>query len=58
MILVLRPDATLEQIDHAVERIKELGFTPHLSRGERRTIIGVIGDETMPNAEMLLQILS
>ena len=56
MILVLRPDATLEQIDHAVERIKELGFTPHLSRGERRTIIGVIGDETMPNAEMLLQI--
>jgi 3-deoxy-7-phosphoheptulonate synthase len=56
MILVIRPDATLEQIDHVVGRIKELGFTPHVSRGERRTIIGVIGDETKPQADMLLQI--
>jgi 3-deoxy-7-phosphoheptulonate synthase len=51
MILVLRPEATLEQIDHAVERVKELGFTPHLSRGESRTIIGVIGDERKPQTE-------
>jgi 3-deoxy-7-phosphoheptulonate synthase len=56
MILVIRPDATLEQIDHVVDRIKELGFTPHVSRGESRTIIGVIGDETKPGAEMLQQI--
>ena len=56
MILVIRPDATLEQIDHVVDRIKELGFTPHVSRGEARTIIGVIGDETKPQADMLLQI--
>ncbi len=56
MILVIRPDATLEQIDHVVDRIKELGFTPHVSRGETRTIIGVIGDETKPQADMLLQI--
>lgn len=56
MILVIRPDASLETIDHAIERIKELGFTPHVSRGETRTIIGVIGDETKPAAEMLLQI--
>jgi 3-deoxy-7-phosphoheptulonate synthase len=56
MILVIRPDASLEVIDHAIERIKELGFTPHVSRGETRTIIGVIGDETKPQADMLLQI--
>ncbi len=56
MILVLRPDATLEQVDHVLERIKELGFTPHVSRGESRTIVGVIGDETKPQADMLLQI--
>jgi 3-deoxy-7-phosphoheptulonate synthase len=53
MILVMRPDATLAQIDHAVERVTELGFTPHVSRGESRTVIGVIGDETKPQAEML-----
>ncbi len=56
MILVIRPDASLETIDHAIARIKELGFTPHVSRGESRTIIGVIGDETKPEAHMLLQI--
>ena len=53
MILVLRPDATTQQIDHLLERIQELGFTPHLSRGERRTIVGVIGDETKPQSETL-----
>jgi 3-deoxy-7-phosphoheptulonate synthase len=56
MILVIRPDATLEQIDHVVDRIKELGFKAHVSQGERRTIIGVIGDETKPQSDMLLQI--
>src|SRR5438093_848995 len=51
MILVIRPDASLEQIDHVIERVRELGFTPHVSRGESRTIVGVIGDETKPGTE-------
>ncbi len=53
MIIVLRPDSTEEQIDHVLERIRELGFKPHLSRGERRTIVGVIGDESKLQAEPL-----
>ena len=51
MILVIRPDATLDQIEHVIERVRELGFTPHVSRGEARTIVGVIGDETKPQTE-------
>src|SRR6476619_1082600 len=51
MILVIRPDASLEQIEHVIERVKELGFTPHVSRGESRTIVGVIGDETKPETQ-------
>ena len=51
MILVLRPDATEPQIEHIIQRIGELGFAPHVSRGEQRTIIGVIGDERKPQAE-------
>jgi 3-deoxy-7-phosphoheptulonate synthase len=51
MILVLRPEATLDQVEHVIERVKELGFTPHVSRGESRTIVGVIGDETKPQTE-------
>src|SRR5437867_4282961 len=41
MILVIRPDASLEQIEHEIERVRELGFTPHVSRGESRNILRV-----------------
>ena len=53
MILVISPDATPEQIDHIIERVTELGYKPHVSRGEQRTIIGAIGDETKPQSETL-----
>ncbi len=53
MIIVLRPGSTPQQIDHILERIQELGLRPHVSRGEHRTIIGVIGDETKMQAEPL-----
>src|SRR5438270_3275276 len=53
MIIVLRPNSTDEQIDHILERIQELGLKPHLSRGQLRTIIGVIGDEDKLLAEPL-----
>jgi 3-deoxy-7-phosphoheptulonate synthase len=66
MIIVLRPDSTPEQIEHILEHIQQLGFKPHLSRGEKRTIIGVIGDEdklqgqplsAIPGVEQVLPIL-
>ncbi len=66
MIIVLRPDSTQEQIDHVLERIEELGFQAHFSKGELRTIIGVIGDENklqnqplsaIPGVEQVLPVL-
>jgi 3-deoxy-7-phosphoheptulonate synthase len=56
MIIVLNPASTAEQIQHIVDRIQELGFKPHLSRGEVRTIIGVIGDEEKLQVEPLAAI--
>src|SRR3954471_3696810 len=56
MIIVLRPGSSDQEIDHVIERIKDLGFKAHLSRGELRTIIGVIGDESKLQAEPLLAI--
>jgi 3-deoxy-7-phosphoheptulonate synthase len=53
MIIVLRPNSTDEQIKHVVDRIEELGFVPHVSKGVARTIIGVIGDEQKLQAEPL-----
>ncbi|MFO0846764.1 MAG: 3-deoxy-7-phosphoheptulonate synthase [Gemmataceae bacterium] len=66
MIIVLRPESTEAQIQHILDRIAELGFKPHVSRGELRTIIGVIGDESklraeplqaIPGVEQVLQVL-
>jgi 3-deoxy-7-phosphoheptulonate synthase len=56
MIIVVRPDATEAQIQHILDRVQELGFTPHYSRGEQRTIIGAIGDESKVPAESLAAI--
>lgn len=67
MIIVLKPGATDREIEHLVARIKEVGLTPHLSKGEERTIVGVIGDERVlqtqpltafPGVEKVLPILS
>src|SRR5262245_58982836 len=54
MIIVLRPDSTQEQLDHLLAHIKEIGLQAHLSKGEVRTIIGVIGDEDKVRAEPLV----
>src|SRR6266436_3290975 len=56
MIIVLRPNPSQREIDHILDRIQELGYRAHLSRGELRTIIGVIGDENKLQAEPLAAI--
>lgn len=43
-IIVLRPDATDEQIERIVKKLEAKGLKPHVSKGTERTIIGVIGD--------------
>ncbi len=47
MIIVLKPSVTEEEIQHIVDRIQQYGLKTHISRGEERTIIGAIGDETI-----------
>ncbi|HXV16045.1 MAG TPA: 3-deoxy-7-phosphoheptulonate synthase [Gemmatimonadaceae bacterium] len=46
MIIVTRADVTEQELDHIRERIEAAGLRTHLSRGERRTIVGCIGDES------------
>jgi 3-deoxy-7-phosphoheptulonate synthase len=45
LILILKSETSDEQIDHILERVRELGCEPHLSRGTFRTVVGIIGDE-------------
>ncbi len=45
MIVVMRSGATAAQIADVLRRVETEGLRAHLSRGEERTVIGVIGDE-------------
>ena len=53
MIIVLKPDATKDQVKHIVDKVKKLGLKPWVSKGAERTIIGVIGVEDAIRLEPL-----
>ena len=51
MILTLKPQATKSQIEAITKKIKELGFSPHVTSGKEMTIIGVIGENAIRTRE-------
>ena len=53
MIIVMASGATEADIRHVVSRVEELGLKAHVSQGEERVIIGVIGDERSLQRERL-----
>lgn len=62
----MESNSTHEQIENVVDTIKKHGFRPHISYGEEKTIIGVIGDErlisdsifkSLPGVENVIPIL-
>jgi len=67
MIIVMQKGASKKLIDHVIDRIKVLGYTPHPIYGEQRTVIGAIGDErgkfrlesltSVPGVESVMPIL-
>jgi 3-deoxy-7-phosphoheptulonate synthase len=52
MIVVMKQNAAQSQIERVTDRVEELGLHTHLSQGEERTIIGIIGDERPVNLDM------
>ncbi|MDK1031180.1 MAG: 3-deoxy-7-phosphoheptulonate synthase [Planctomycetia bacterium] len=54
MIIVLKANATGEDLQTVVDRIREMGLDAHVSQGEFRTIIGAIGDESKLRLERFL----
>ena len=65
MIVVMKPNATEENIKLVTSTIESLGLDAHLSRGRSLTIIGVVGDkrkfleknpETMPGVDRIVPI--
>jgi 3-deoxy-7-phosphoheptulonate synthase len=56
MIIITRPGITEAELDHLRERVETLGLRTHISRGERRTIVGCIGDDSLLEEVALLAI--
>jgi 3-deoxy-7-phosphoheptulonate synthase len=45
MIIVMRHEASEEDLDRVVGVIEKLGYKAHLIRGVERTVVGAVGDE-------------
>jgi len=43
MIVNMSDSATEDQIEHIIQRIREAGFQPHVTRGTERTIVAAVG---------------
>lgn len=56
MVIVMKSDATIKQASAVIQKVTQLGFKPHLSKGAKRTIIGLIGNgkKISPDDLMLL----
>ncbi|MEZ4863978.1 MAG: 3-deoxy-7-phosphoheptulonate synthase [Caldilineaceae bacterium] len=57
MIIVMKQGASQPEIEAVVKRVEELGKKVHLSRGEARTIIGVIGADEHTISEANFEVL-
>ncbi len=66
MIIVMRRDATPEDITGVVERLRSIGCEAHVSEGQVQTVIGAIGDrdvigrlpwEAMPGVERAVPVV-
>jgi 3-deoxy-7-phosphoheptulonate synthase len=44
MIIIMKQDATKEQVEAVIRRVKEAGLEVHLSEGKDKTVIGLVGD--------------
>lgn len=56
MMIIMRTDATQEQIAAVVERVEVNGLRAHLSSGTERTVIGAIGDGRPVIQDQFLQL--
>ena len=54
MVAVLKPGATQQQIDNLVAWLKSRGLDVHISVGRYHTILGLIGDTSQIDVDLLL----
>src|SRR5258708_7487014 len=53
MIVNMSEKATQQEIEHVIERIREAGYQPHITRGTERTIVAAVGSGRRHEIEAL-----
>ena len=53
MIVNMSEKATEQEIAHVIERIREAGYQPHVTRGVERTIVAAVGNGRRHEIEAL-----
>jgi 3-deoxy-7-phosphoheptulonate synthase len=53
MIINMSDGATEEQINHIIDRVREAGYQPHVTRGTERTIVAAVGSGRRHELEAL-----
>ena len=53
MIAILKPGTTQAQTDHLVAWLRNMNLDVHLSQGQEITILGLIGDTSRVDMELL-----
>jgi 3-deoxy-7-phosphoheptulonate synthase len=54
MIIVMKPNAPVEERDRIINRLQERGYKVDISAGNQRTILGIIGDTSVLNPHDLM----
>src|SRR5690606_20416673 len=66
VVIIMKSDASVSHTSAVIQRVERLGLKVHLSEGDERTIVGLIGDtrildqeaiERMPGVERVVPVL-
>ncbi len=55
MIVVMRPEATEQQVEHVIRLVQEMGLKDHVIHGTDLTVVAVIGDDRKKDGSVLEQ---
>src|SRR3954464_14043858 len=53
MIVVMKSDATQQQVEHVAQLVREMGLKDHVIVGTERTVVAVIGDDRFKDRTVL-----
>ena len=56
MIIVMRPEATKQQVQHVVDEVRQMGLQDHVIVGTDLTVVAVIGDDRKKDKGALEQL--